>query len=194
MFRHQALITCKRQLKSLEPLSFSLMGESESGAKVDDKENGLTDYQYSRKLFLKPAPSGVCSPPSQMPLSSVAPELHHTELKSSSSDQKITHCHVGVRRASLLPPPWRRWGHPANLTVIELCDTDTSEQRHLHPGQCRRRRWWWCCRRRWWPWWPPSLPNALSWSPGQCRHCCRPLILTALQLPSLVSSWYLCLV
>lgn len=56
MFRHQALITCKRQLKSLTQLSFSLMGESESGAKVDDEENGLTDHQYSRKLFLKTLP------------------------------------------------------------------------------------------------------------------------------------------
>ena len=56
MFRHQALITCKRQLKSLEHLSFSLMCESESGAKVDDKENGLTYHQYSRKLFLKTRP------------------------------------------------------------------------------------------------------------------------------------------
>ena len=74
MFRHQALITCKRQLKSLTQLSFSLMGESESGAKVDDEENGLTDHQYSRKLFFKnPPPQGfallppIChSPPSPL--------------------------------------------------------------------------------------------------------------------------------
>ena len=38
--------------------------------------------------FKKPTPSGVCSPPSRMPLSSVAPELHHAELKNSSSDPK----------------------------------------------------------------------------------------------------------
>ena len=50
------------------------MGESESGAKVDDEENGLTDHQYSRKLFFKnPPPQGFAllppirhSPPSPL--------------------------------------------------------------------------------------------------------------------------------
>ena len=114
MFRHQALITCKRQLKSLTQLSFSLMGES--GAKVDDEENGLADHQYSRKLFLKTRPlRGLLSfpprcrsPPSSMSSTKLS-------LKAPPQIQMIIHCHVGVRRATLRPPPWRRWGHPANL-------------------------------------------------------------------------------
>ena len=118
MFRHQALITCKRQLKSLTQLSFSLMGESESGAKVDDEENGLADHQYSRKLFLKTRPlRGLLSfpprcrsPPSSMSSTKLS-------LKAPPQIQMIIHCHVGVRRATLRPPPWRRWGHPANLQL-----------------------------------------------------------------------------
>ena len=71
------------------------MGESESGAKVDDEENGLADHQYSRKLFLKTRPlRGLLSfpprcrsPPSSMSSTKLS-------LKAPPQIQMIIHCHV----------------------------------------------------------------------------------------------------
>ena len=148
MFRHRALITCKRQLKSLEILSFSLMGESESVAKVDNEEKWSHSSSIFTEIVLKsPPPQGFAllppecrSPPS--PLSSTM-----LSLKTPPQIQKITCCQVGVHRATLLPPPQKRWGHRANLSVIKRCDSFPSEQGHLHPGKCRRWRWRW--RWRW---------------------------------------------
>ena len=139
MFRHRALITCKRQLKSLEPLSFSLLGESESIAKVDNEEKRVTlIINIHGNCFKSPPPQGFAllppecrSPPS--PLSSTI-----LSLKTPPQIQKITFCHVWVHRATLLPPPWKRWGHRANLTVIKRCGSGSLEQGHLLPGQYRR--------------------------------------------------------
>ena len=149
MFRHQALITCKRQLKSLTQLSFSLMGESESGAKVDDEENGLTDHQYSRKLFLKTLPlRGLLS---SLPYATL---LHHPWVPPYWVNKLLffftphSPSHWCLHRTPR--PPWRKRERRANLAVLRFLVHDIEDQGHLLPGECRR-----CC-------WPKDSSQARS--------------------------------
>ena len=91
MFRHPALITCSKRLRILVVFNFHPDLEK---VKVSQnklcKIKGRTDWHSFRKLFLKPPPSGVCSPPTNCP-SPPSPLSPSMLSITSSSDSGFTH-------------------------------------------------------------------------------------------------------
>ena len=91
MFQHPALITCSKRLRILVVFNFHPDLEK---VKVSQnklcKIKGRTDWHSFRKLFLKPPPSGVCSPPTNCP-SPPSPLSPSMLSITSSSDSGFTH-------------------------------------------------------------------------------------------------------